>query len=88
MPCYRPQTLAMYARSHQPRRSWLTKEHPDDFKDRNEGFKDPGRRGCRHPEEPLSSPEFKIGKGDLLKQERHFLLLLRYKIKLLENWFL
>ena len=24
----------------------------DDYKDGNEGFKDPGRRGCRRPEEP------------------------------------
>ena len=33
----------------------------DDFKDGKESFKDPERRGRRHPEEPLS-----VGKKDIL----------------------
>ena len=36
--CYVCQKFA-----HQPQRSWIKKEHPDDNEDKNEGFKDPGR---------------------------------------------
>ena len=51
--CFRPKSPALYPKSLPANHERHGKKDvSDDFKDGNEGFKDPGRQGRRRPEEP------------------------------------
>ena len=53
IPCSRPETPALYPRTLLSNHEGCERDDVrDEFRDGNEGFKDPGRRGHRRSEEP------------------------------------